>query len=370
MVGVQGEKFVSQIPSRPADVTAGWIDARLREAGALTQGHVAQIGWQPIGTGQVGDSARFALTYDRESDGPETVAAKFPAADAQSRATASMLGLYAKEVNFYRSIAPNLEVRTPGIYAAEFDPADGLFILLFEDLGPAKGGNQLDGCTLEEARLGIRQAAALHAPSWHNPAILDLPWLRPAEGVTETIRALYPQAQAVFAERYADLLEPDFMDICDRLMKSDGWLSRDPDRTSLMHGDFRLDNMLFDIKGGEEPIAILDWQTLGVGSGLTDLGYFFGCGIGDELRRAHEDELLDLYCEEMAQRGVRLTKAEIWKGYVIGALHGVSTAVFSAAFVERTERGDANFLSMARGACALALEHDSLGMLEGVETWS
>ena len=66
----------------------------------------------------------------------------------------------------------------------------------------------------------------------------------------------------------------------------------------------------------------------------------------------------------MTARGVPLTHDDIWRDYVIGALHGVSTAVFSAAFVERTERGDANFLSMARGACALALEHGSLEMLE------
>jgi hypothetical protein len=45
----------------------------------------------------------------------------------------------------------------------------------------------------------------------------------------------------------------------------------------------------------------------------------------------------------------------------IGALHGLFTVVFSAAFVVRTERGDANFLSMARGAADLALDHDSTG---------
>ena len=63
--------------------------------------------------------------------------------------------------------------------------------------------------------------------------------------------------------------------------------------------------------------------------------------------------------------GVKLGRAEIWDDYRRGALHGLTTAVFSAAFVARTERGDANFLSMARGACALALAHDSLGALKG-----
>ena len=91
-----------------------------------------------------------------------------------------------------------------------------------------------------------------------------------------------------------------------------------------------------------------------------------GTGIGDILRRAHEDELLDLYCDEMSARGIALTRDAIWHDYVLGALSGVSTAVFSAAFVERTERGDANFLSMARGGCALALEHGSMAKLKGM----
>ena len=117
--------------------------------------------------------------------------------------------------------------------------------------------------------------------------------------------------------------------------------------------------------GGSEPIAVLDWQTIQIGSGLTDIGYFLGCGVGSELRRAHEDELLALYIDEMGGRGVALTRAAIWDDYRIGALHGLSTAVFSAAFVERTPRGDENFLSMARGAAELALDHDSLGALKG-----
>jgi aminoglycoside phosphotransferase (APT) family kinase protein len=133
----------------------------------------------------------------------------------------------------------------------------------------------------------------------------------------------------------------------------------------LIHGDFRLDNMLFDIHGGAEPIAVLDWQTVAVGNAMTDIGYFMGTGIGDALRRPHEAELLDLYCAEMTRRGVPLSRDAIWDDYVVCALHGVSTAVFSAAYVERTERGDANFLSMARGGCALALQHGSLAKLKG-----
>lgn len=356
---------MSEFPAHPGAVTADWLTERLREAGELDGGRVASISWQPIGTGQVGDSARFVLSYEG-GDGPPTLAGKFPAEDATSRGTAAAFGLYAKEVGFYRELAPRLDVRVPRTYAAEVDESGAEFVLLFEDLGPCRQGNQLDSCSIEDARHAIRQAAAIHAPSWNDTALIDHDWLHTQPEALAQIKALYPQAHAVFAERYADTLEPELMRVCAELNEaSEHWFGREGGDRCLIHGDFRLDNMLFDIKGGAEPIAVLDWQTVAVGSGLTDIGYFLGCGIGDALRREAEHELIDLYCGEMTARGVPLSRDAVWDDYRLGALHGVSTAVFSAAFVERTDRGDANFLSMARGACALALARDSIGLLTG-----
>lgn len=354
------------IPSHPAAIQPDWLTDRLRASGALSGGHVTGIRWEPIGTGQVGDSARFHLTYDREGAGPATVAGKFPAEDQNSRGTAAAFGLYAKEVGFYREIAPHLGVRVPDVLAAEIADDGVDFVLIFEDLGPARGGNQLASCSLADARAGIRQAAALHAPSWNNPALIGLDLVQPREGQAEQVKALYGNAQAIFRQRYAGRLEPEFMAICEELNEAkDHWFGRESETKSIVHGDFRLDNMLFDIKGGAEEIAVLDWQTVATGSPMLDIGYFLGTGIGDELRRAHEDELLDLYCAEMTARGVPLSRDAIWDDYALGAIHGISTAVFSAAYVERTERGDVNFLSMARGGCALALQHGSLAKLKG-----
>ena len=353
------------IPSHPEAIEPGWLNERLSAAGLLDNGRVTAIRWEPIGTGQVGDSARFHLSYDREGAGPATVAGKFPAADPTSRATAGAFGLYTKEVGFYRELAAQLDVRVPAVLAAEIADDGVDFVLIFEDLGPCRGGNQLASCSAADARAGIRQAAAIHAPSWNNEALTGLDWLQPKEGLTEQVKALYDNAQAIFRERYADSLEPEFMAICEELNEAkESWFGRESGPRSIIHGDFRLDNMLFDIKGGAEEIAVLDWQTVAVGNPLVDIGYFMGTGIGDELRRAHEAELLDLYCAEMTARGVALSKDAIWDDYVLGAIHGISTAVFSAAYVERTERGDANFLSMARGGCALALQHGSMEKLQ------
>lgn len=346
---------MAQFPAHPDEITDDWWAQVLDRVPERWR-------WEPIGTGQVGDSVRFTLDFADEA-APVTLAGKFAAADPTSRGTAAMLGLYTKEVRFYRDLAPSLPIRTPRTLFAEIAEDGASFCLLFEDLGPARGGNQIAGCTTADARAVIAQAAALHAPSWHNPDILEQDWLQPDPAAAAQVKALYPQAQAIFRERYKDSLEPEFMALCEALAEVTAATDRKQERVSLVHGDFRLDNVLFDIRGGAEPVAVLDWQTLTIGNGLTDVGYFLGCGIGDTLRRQHERELLELYCAEMTARGVPLSVEAIWRDYVVGALHGVSTAVFSAAFVVRTPRGDANFLSMARGACALCLEHGSLDLM-------
>ncbi|WP_247713132.1 aminoglycoside phosphotransferase family protein [Qipengyuania polymorpha] len=344
---------MARFPVHPDEVTADWLSDTLGVC-------VSDVRWEPIGTGQVGDSVRFHL----EGEGaPATLAGKFPAADDNSRGTAAMFGLYAKEVAFYRQAAPLLDVRVPQVQFANASEDGSEFILLFEDLGPARQGDQIKGCDIADACAAMRQAAAIHAPSWERDEIIEAAWIQPPEDLGAKVGAMYPQAQASFRERYAGTLEPEYMAVCDQLAEAtEVYYRRDQEVQCLVHGDFRLDNMLFDIRGGMEPIAVLDWQTVTVGKAMTDVGYFLGCGIG-QLGLDHEEELVELYLAEMAQRGVTLSREAIERDYRRGILHGVSTAVFSAAFVERTARGDENFLSMARGACALALKHDSIGVL-------
>ncbi|MEC7162100.1 MAG: phosphotransferase [Pseudomonadota bacterium] len=346
---------MADFPAHPDEVSAAWLGAQI---GA----QVDDLRWEPIGTGQVGDSVRFHLTG---GDVPPTLAGKFAAADAASRGTAAMFGLYRKEVEFYRQIAPLVDCRVPRVYFAEVDESGASFMLLFEDMGPARQGDQISGCALADARAAIRQAAALHAPSWQRRDLLEAEWIAPPADLRERLGAMYPQAQAIFHERYAELLEPEYMALCHQLAEaSASWFGREAEPQCIVHGDFRLDNMLFDIRGGSEPIAVLDWQTVATGRPMTDVGYFLGCGVGEALWRDHEEDLLALWLGEMAGRGVSLWRDEIEQDYRLGILHGVSTAVFSAAFVERTERGDANFLSMARGACSLALARESIEALK------
>ena len=60
-----------------------------------------------------------------------------------------------------------------------------------------------------------------------------------------------------------------------------------PDRFALMHGDYRLDNLLFD--PDRTHVTVVDWQTLGAGLPARDLAYFTGTSLMPDVR-ANLDE--------------------------------------------------------------------------------
>jgi hypothetical protein len=347
----------------PLQVDPEWMTAALRRAGAIRGARVVSMTCDPVGNGLVGDSYRFALTYDEnEHDAPASVIGKFPATDPDSRRSGSAHLLYLREVSFYRKLAHTLPIHTPRPFVAEIDPETDDFILILEDLAPFRQVDQLAGCSLEDARIVLAEAAALHAPRWGDPTLQSLDWLatRPARASAAVNEAL-PAIIRLFKDRYRDALEPEYLALVEKL--PDVLARSREDRSSprtLQHADFRLDNVLFDVRGGALPMATLDWQTLRIGPGAMDVAYFLSAGLHPSERRQHESDLVRFYHYELARRGVRnYDRNQCWHDYRRQTLHGILMGVFSVHSVARTERGDALFLKMTRGACEQALDHQS-----------
>jgi hypothetical protein len=353
----------------PARIDPAWMTHALRAAGVIAEARVTDVARTPVGNGLVGDSFRFALSYDRDEPGaPQSVVGKFPAADPASRRSGSDHLLYLREVSFYREMAATVAIHTPRALVAEIDPASDDFTLIFEDLAPARQGDQLAGCSVEDARTAVIEAAALHAPRWSDPGLLTLDWLvvKPAERQPQIMAAL-PFIIQMFKERYLDLLPAEHMALVEKLPAALTRMGETRDAPlTVVHGDFRLDNILFDVQGGKRPMATLDWQTVTVGPGVGDVAYFLSAGVDPEVRRAHEIELVGLYHNELRRRGVESYDLKAcWRDYRRYTLNGILMGVFSALAVERTERGDALFLKMTSGACQQAADHDSFAFWGG-----
>ena len=349
-------------PTSLEAITPAWVSEALRASGVLGGGEVKGFTAQKIGIGQMADSVRLTLDLAGAAPGcPKTVVAKLPSSDEQARATSAALDLYSKEVRFYQEIAPIVPVRAPLCHAAWCSDDGREFVLLMEDLAPARAGDQLTGCSLDDARHAIVQAAKLHGATWNRDAVVKAGWTRRSDAATQQVIDHFAHAQGLFAERYADLASSEALAVCARMSElARAYMLRETADSCLVHGDFRLDNMMFDVRGGQSPIAVFDYQSLFISHGLVDIAYFLGAGTGSALRRSHEEELLALYVAEMARQGVVLAAEDVMREFRIGAAYGLMVGVFSAAFAERTPRGDQSYLSMVTGAADLLLDHDGL----------
>lgn len=355
------------IVALPEDVTAEWLTAALRRGGVIGQTTVTDFTSKSVGAGMLGDSVRFALTYDRPVEGaPASVVGKFASADPVSKATGAGVGLYMKEVGFYRDIRDTVAIRTPTPYFAEINPETQDFTLLLEDMGPARQGDQLAGCGIEDAEAAMVQAAALHGPRWGDPSFAANAEMNRAPELSNYLVDGFPGFLAAFRERYDDMLEPEYMALCCRFADSIGkFFDGPPTPLTLHHLDFRLDNMLFEPQGGRWPLAVLDWQSVAVGPGVLDVGYFIGAGLTLENRRKHEEDLLRLWLEHMRGYGVTdYSWDDAWAHYRHYMLQGVFTAIFASVGTKRTPRGDEMFMTMARRHCAQAIDLDALRLLE------
>ena len=333
------------------ELTSDWFTSALRHAGRLDTASVVSITATPIGTGQVADTLLFTLTYDHpEGAAPPVLVAKIAAADPNTRAGAVSQRLYEREVRFYQTLQSRTEVTTPRHIYSDIDPATGRFILLLEDLSPAASVNQLAGFDIEHARRAMDEAAALHAPLWGEVALDDLAWLNHTRTNGMAIAQTAPMLTEAFCERYADSLTADEVAAIRRLNAYTAlfWTQQRGPLT-VIHGDFRPDNMLFDAKDGEVPLAVLDWQTIDHGNGLLDVAFLLGTALDPDLRRDQEHELVRRYFDALIAGGVQgYDWSQCWDDYRFHACYGLYFLTIAAMMVERTERGDAMFLIMIR----------------------
>ncbi|MEE8345734.1 MAG: hypothetical protein V3S20_00155, partial [Dehalococcoidia bacterium] len=201
-----------RLVSDPAMADGRWFTEVLRYAGVLGDAVVTQVERQRIGTGQIGQNVAFSLTYDRPApDAPVSVVGKFPAPEPQGRAAAKTFRLYEREVGFYQEIAATVDIRMPVCYLADIDLDSGDYVLLLEDLRPAEQGNQIAGCSLDEAMLAMDELAGLHAPRWGDPTLAKIEWLGQYDDPQSAgmIRSAYQGLWPGFVAQYGSLLTPD-----------------------------------------------------------------------------------------------------------------------------------------------------------------
>lgn len=346
---------IDTLIERPADLTAEWLTS------ALGAGTVTDFAYERIGTGQMSECYRVALTYADGGTGPASVVLKVAAADPSSRQTGLAMGLYEREVRFYTDIAPALNGPVAPCHHAAYDPATGVFDLLIDDAAPAVAGDEIRGATTEQAMLALTQLGRVHGPLLGDPTLAASEWLNRETPVNQSlVSALY----AGYIDRYRDQVAPEHRAVCERFVESfDAYMAEEAaaDRPrGLVHGDFRLDNMLFGTAGADRPLTVVDWQTVTWGPAFTDVAYFIGCALPVAQRREQYDALLAAYHDAT---GGAVSIAQVREGVRRQSFFGVLMAIVSPMLVERTERGDEMFMAMMERHAQHVLDTGALDVL-------
>lgn len=305
-----------------------------------------------VGTGQIGKCVRYVFDFDDQGNLPLSVIGKYPSDDESSRQTGVALHNFLREVRFYQELQSRVTIRTPRCYYAEILNEGPEFFLLLEDLTPAEQGDQLAGCSPEVAKAALRELVGLQAPAWCDESLHELKWLRDAEKVNEMdTMALYRQTLPGFVERYGPHLQGDEIDIIKRVGEAQHTpLNADfPEVFSLVHVDYRLDNLMIKQQDSGLSVAAVDWQSITLGAPMNDVAYFIGAGLEPEVRQPVEEDLVRGYHQGLMSAGVvDYSWEDCWLGYRRGAFAGFAVTVVASMLVQRTDRGDTMFTTMAR----------------------
>ena len=273
---------------------------------------------------------------------------------------------FAKEVGFYTELAGSVDVRIPKCWYGAITDDKTSFVLLLDDLAPARQGVQADGCTAAQAADCVTNLAGLHAPRWNDEALLEIDFLTPMDpAIARSSVTRLRAATEPFVARYADELSAadvaTLWEVADALTQ---WLTTRPRRSRSCTAT-TASTTSCSRRSATAPSRV-DWQTVGVGPPARDIAYFLGNSLERADRQAHEEILVGRYHAALHERGVRdYDLATCFDDYRLGQLQGPMITVLGCMYAtaERSERSDGMFLAMITRSCAAIRDLRSLDLL-------
>ena len=352
------------IPANLSDITAGWLSAALSANGSPTE--VIDMRLERIGTGQAGSTYRATLTHASKGvEQPDTVVVKLPAQDPSLRA--GLAPGYRSEIAFYAKVADTIRAPIPRCFYHGINDEGTEFALLLSDLDPSAQGDQIGGCSDRQAHLVVEALAGLHGPSWCDPIWLDLAEVAmPKPGDDAAAKLMGDAAQIavdMVLDRLGSRLAPEDHGTLRSAMEAvQPWLASQP-RFSLMHGDFRADNLMFH--PSSNAVTIVDWQTIGVGLAARDLAYFTASSLTPHDRRRMESALVEHYHAALLGHGVgNYDLQTCWRDYCVAMIQPPMISLLGCAFASPTARGDEMFVHTLKQSSLAIRELNTLEFVD------
>lgn len=335
------------IPTTLAELTSEWLTDSLLGNGVLRDARVSHVKHEVLGSveGFMGQVVRLHLELDRAEPGaPTSLIAKLPTNVRENRGIGELLGAYEREILFYRDIAPGLPVRTPRAFFSVMDDSrtsgeevemaakldrwpmwvirlvmilvtwiatnrKRRYVLLIEDFGSIGTGDQVAGCTPDQARDILTDVARVHARYWQSPTLAESHWLRRQDLNPRTMHSIFLKNAPAFSRRFGTNAPGSFAPAMEWLSLRAVDLMRafhSSAPETLLHCDLRLDNVSFPEPGAVEAhhVVFFDWQLAGRGPGVYDVAYFLSGALASGVSAETEHQLVRDYHAALQGAGV------------------------------------------------------------------
>ena len=328
------------IPQEGSEFTADWFTDLFQEQYGAA---VLDVSREVIGTGVgfVGEIHRCFLSWDAmRGDLPASVIVKVPSKLPLNRSLGEGLQLYEREVIAYEKLASNMGLPMPNVLYSAMDddptpwldsvinflfsrlPLGGVswltvkflelasknprlrrYVLVLEDIADARPPSQVEGGSLDDALISLETLAKFHAHHWmkeESIAVSDRIWA--LNRLPKVSQASYARNREEFIGRFGELVGDEKMrvidDTQDRLEDLLAPLAQDP--WTLLHGDYRLDNIMFRPNG---EIVVIDYQLLCKGRPGWDVAYFITTALSADYK-SEEETMLKHYHETLLRAGI------------------------------------------------------------------
>lgn len=358
------------IPQKPNEISVSWLNTvmspQLAHDASIRTFDTEVIG---EGMGFLSDIYRFTLHWDRPTGNPQSLIAKFATSNLELRALIGAHKHYENEVHFYQELAVDTPVKTPTSYLSENNSETHDTLLLLEDISTNATIDQIQGCSLSLAERAVETLAKLHGHWWEHSKLDNLPWLLKLCDplYTNSIPEFYRNNSPIAVERLGKRVPDWYPKIQEQHANHLPNIMRQMYQypLTLVHGDFRLDNLLLDTENGQPTLTIIDWQMTMHAPGMYDLGYFLSQSLTIKDRRANEKALLDLYYKRLCQHGVQNTSPEqIYEAYRLVCLWRLITPIVHAATFDVNNPRETEFAyCIAERAFAAIEDHNVLELL-------
>lgn len=359
------------IPNSHDDITTDWLNDMMRASGADVT--VESFTRRPMGEG-VGMMATLELVdlVYSEGSGPATVVVKLKAVNEANRAVALAFDIYRREVLFYRDIAEQTSAGTPGVLLAQVDGSEN-FVLVLEDLSGYRLGDQVDGCHRADAEAAVVTLARLHAPFWNDvdrPEFEFVPYETPSvhgNALRDGSRAGWDPMVAAFGDAVPEFMREVKERFLDAVPALQEWLTTGS--STIVHGDFRMDNLFYGQQPGHQEMMVIDWQGCLRSKGVRDVAYLLSQSMPTDARRSDERDLVELWRQTLVDNGVTDYSAEqAWEDYRRAVLAlWILVVVIAGTLDSSNERGHAWMTEMISRSAATIDDLDLLDLLPEFE---